>query len=331
MTPLSLIWDALAGILLEKYQLTSCVSTDAPPRDLGTSDADYNPIVVDSATSRSITPYFADLINPKPYASNLKGIGQGKITHVGMVRWVVQDIHGKPVVLEDPEVYFSKDAPYRLLCPHSWRESQNQRRYANGETEGDGATMCLDPNDQGGYILSWNRGRTIVQVPLDSTVNLPMIRGQATYSDFSAFSAAFPLQSTIRLVGANDDDDDLPTTKHVRFADDVKNVFESSPSLDDPITHRDEALFLSWHIKLGHAPFRNIRWAAQLGLLPSKLQRCRNVICPACLYGKQKRRPWRSKGTAKDAHSLKKSTRPVFQLINSSPRHLGWWVKPQAS
>jgi hypothetical protein len=304
----------------------ACVTaTDAFPRDLGTWDADDHPIVVDSATSRTITPFFNDLINPKPYSSNLKGIGQGKITHVGTVRWIVQDINGKPVVLEDPEAYYSKDAPYRLLCPHSWRESQNQRRYANGETEGDGATMSLDPNDNGGYILSWNRGKTIVQVPLDSTANLPMIQGQAFYPSFSAFAAAFPAQSTFPV--DEDTTDVAPTTKRVRFADDA-NPFEPSISVDEPLTHRDEALFLSWHVKLGHAPFRNLRWAAELGLLPSRLKQCRNVVCPACLYGKQKRRPWRVKGTPKDAHRLKKSTSPgecvsVDQLISRTPGLVG--------
>jgi hypothetical protein len=70
------------------------------------------------------------------------------------------------------------------------------------------------------------------------------------------------------------------------------NAMEPTVQIDDPITHRDEDLLLSWHLKLGHAPYHYIRWAAELGILPPKLKTIRNVVCPACMYGKQKRRPW---------------------------------------
>ena len=116
----------------------------------------------------------------------------------------------------------------------------------------------------------------------------------------------------------------------MRFSDDTKSPepTETVKHIDDPVTHRDEALFLSWHVKLGHAPFRNIRWAAKLGILPSKLQHCRNVVCPACLYGKQKRRPWRSKGAKAQDHRIKKAMSPgecvsVDQLISGTPGLVG--------
>eukprot|EP00980_Cylindrotheca_fusiformis_P020688 scaffold7732_cov71-Cylindrotheca_fusiformis.AAC.1 len=75
-------------------------------------------------------------------------------------------------------------------------------------------------------------------------------------------------------------------------------------------------------MKLGHAPFRQIRWAAELGILPSKLKHCQNVVCPACMYGKQKRRPWRVKGAGQ--RPIKKATEPgecvsVDQLISGVP------------
>jgi len=35
-------------------------------REIGDWDSDDYPIVIDSATSRTITPYFEDLIDPKP-------------------------------------------------------------------------------------------------------------------------------------------------------------------------------------------------------------------------------------------------------------------------
>jgi hypothetical protein len=86
---------------------------------------------------------------------NLKGIGTGKITHVGGGRkWLVQDINGNDAIFEEDEAYVSSAAPYSLLCPHSWRESQNNRRYQNGETDRDGAAMAMDLENNGGYLLT---------------------------------------------------------------------------------------------------------------------------------------------------------------------------------
>ena len=79
---------------------------------------------------------------------------------------------------------------------------------------------------------------------------------------------------------------------------------------------------MSWHLKLGHVPFRILRWAAKLGIIPRRLQHCRNVVCPACMYGKQKRRPWRTKG--KTHKPLKKAQAAgecvsVDQLVSGVP------------
>ena len=164
------------------------LETESMPRNMGGWDSDSFPIVIDSATSRTITPFLSDLINPKSYESTLKGIGKGQITHVGTVRWKVLDVNGHAAIIEDTDAYCSKDAPYRLLCPHSWRQSMNSRRYQAGETEGEGATMVLDASDHGGYLLSWNRGKTVVEAPLDFQTNLPMIQGLPTYQSFQAFA-----------------------------------------------------------------------------------------------------------------------------------------------
>ena len=316
---------------------------ESTPRDMGNWDADSFSIIIDSATSRTITPYFSDLINPRPYESLLKGIGSGRITHVGTVRWKVLDVAGNEVILEDNEAYFSKEAPYRLLCPHSWRRYLNNKRYEAGETEGEGATMWLDPSDVGGYNLSWNRGRTIVDAPLDPQSNLPMVQGRSSYESFSAFASAFQCLPTIipdddyeydelaeNNTNYHDDDfsqeeDHHPqgTPREVMFSDEA-NINEPTIKIDDPVTYRDKALFLSWHIKLGHVPFQNIRWASKLGILPRKLSKCSNVVCPACMYGKQKRRPWRTKGSNREQTKIKKAMKSgecisVDQLISRTP------------
>ncbi|MDA3833359.1 MAG: reverse transcriptase domain-containing protein [Spirochaetales bacterium] len=208
----------------------------------------------------------------------------------------------------------------------------------------------LSPDDSDDdYVLSWNRGKTLVTCKVDPTNNLPTVYTTGEYRDFKSFVSAF--KAFPNIIEDNDDesmgeampiesdssdnesDDEAhsespkQTPKKVSF-EMGPNPKEPSISIDDPVTHRDEDLFLSWHLKLGHAPYRYIRWAAELGILPSKLKKVRDVICPACMYGKQKRRPWRTKGTTSQQGKIKKATRPgecvsVDQLISGVPGLVG--------
>ena len=140
-------------------------------------DSDSHPIVVDSATSKTITPHFSDLLDPEPFNVKVSGIGAGTITHKGKIKWAVLMDDGKKGYLEDHEAYFCKQAPYRLLCPHSWKKCQDEMRFDQGETEGDNATFMLASGDSEGYVLVWNRGKHSLHVPLDSQTNLPTIGG----------------------------------------------------------------------------------------------------------------------------------------------------------
>ena len=45
--------------------------------------------------------------------------------------------------------------------------------------------------------------------------------------------------------------------KQVTFAT-PENEFEPVAEIDDPLTRRYKEVFLSWHVKLGHTPFKNI-------------------------------------------------------------------------
>jgi hypothetical protein len=72
----------------------------------------------------------------------------------------------------------------------------------------------------------------------------------------------------------------------------MENDLKASISINNPLMHCDKALCLIQHLKLGHAPCRNILWAVTLKILPAKLKDHRNVTCIACQYGKQKCYPW---------------------------------------
>ena len=234
---------------------------------------DSIPIIVDTATTRTLTPRFDDLIDPIPHYSVVKGIGEGRITHKGKVRWTVTDDQGRRVILEDGDAYYSKNAPYRLLCPHSWKKHMNNKRYQQGETVGDQANMCLADDEDDGYILSWDRGKIQVSVPLDPGTNLPTIHEDGTYDSFRVYAAAFQCYPTVI---PDDDDEDRPETMRLEevepqpkestaskprtvLFDMPENNMEKPINIDDPLTHHDKELFLSWHVKLGHTPFKNVK------------------------------------------------------------------------
>ena len=52
-------------------------------------DSDHHPIVLDTAASKTMTPLLSDLIDPVPFNTAVSGIGTGKITHRGKIRWQV--------------------------------------------------------------------------------------------------------------------------------------------------------------------------------------------------------------------------------------------------
>ena len=124
------------------------------------------------------------------------GIGMGYIDAKGAIAWTVQADNGRMVQITNSNAYYCPTAPYCLLCPHSWKAHQDNKRYSQGETKGDQANfMMLDSNN--GYLLTWNRGRIQVTIPLDATTNLPMMNGEGTYQGFHIFAAAFSSFPTI--------------------------------------------------------------------------------------------------------------------------------------
>ncbi len=75
-------------------------------------------------------------------------------------------------------------------------------------------------------------------------------------------------------------------------------------------------------MRLGHMPFDRLQQAAKQGILPRRIADCHAPKCPSCLFGKAKRRPWRSRAQA--GKIGKTATKPgdmvsVDQLIFKIP------------
>jgi Reverse transcriptase (RNA-dependent DNA polymerase)/GAG-pre-integrase domain len=52
---------------------------------------------------------------------------------------------------------------------------------------------------------------------------------------------------------------------------------------------------LIWHCRLGHLSMKKLQRLASMGMLPSKLAKCRIPMCQSCMYGMLTRQAWRTK------------------------------------
>jgi hypothetical protein len=81
-------------------------------------------------------------------------------------------------------------------------------------------------------------------------------------------------------------------------------------------------LLMAYRVRLGHLPFGRIQLAAKQGILPQRIANCHVPKCASCLFGKAKRRPWRTRGHA--GQIGRTATKPgdvvsVDQLITKTP------------
>ena len=56
--------------------------------------------------------------------------------------------------------------------------------------------------------------------------------------------------------------------------------------------------FMAWHYRSGHLPIKKMFSICKRGYFPSRFLELEgiNLVCPSCIFGKCKRRPWRNKG-----------------------------------
>ena len=55
------------------------------------------------------------------------------------------------------------------------------------------------------------------------------------------------------------------------------------------------ATLINYHNKFGHMSFRKLKQMALQGIIPTRLTKCRTLVCTACTYAKMTKRKWRVK------------------------------------
>ena len=89
------------------------------------------------------------------------------------------------------------------------------------------------------------------------------------------------------------------------------------------VSSKDQLELLKLHNKLEHVSFKLLKNMAKQGLIPAKLANVDPPKCPSCIYGKQTKRPWRTKAKPTPIGG-RKLTNPgdcisIDQLISKTP------------
>jgi hypothetical protein len=113
-------------------------------------DTDSRLLCSDNCTTRSISPYIKDFINPPIAVTNkkVKGIG-GLVSNVmtGTIQWKIKDDTGQVHTIVLPNSLYVKDATTRLLLPQHWAQ------VVKGNKPNPNGTWCVTYDGQ--VALHW--------------------------------------------------------------------------------------------------------------------------------------------------------------------------------
>jgi hypothetical protein len=269
----------------------------------------------------------------------------------GTLLWKIEDDQGITHELKIPNSYYVPQANARLLSPQHWaREARDNKPLPRG-------TWCATYDDQ--IVLEWGQRKFRRTIKLDKRgSNVATIRTAPSYDKYHAYCAEIhdtipdndddPVTYESNIVSDDENDSDSEDTDE-DFYDTVTDEQEmnalprdtpmqtsfeiptSNPVTEPTTIEVDEdelppenvaAQMLRLHNRLGHLSMQTIQRMAKMKLLPTKFAKCEHPICPACLFGKQTRRPWRS--SAINESEIHQVTAPgqcvsVDQLESSTP------------
>ncbi|CAJ1937225.1 unnamed protein product [Cylindrotheca closterium] len=243
-------------------KVTNCFCAAMNPDELrsdmsGDEKTTRYPIIWDSGATTSISPYkddFVGKLEPAPLGLKLRGIASGlKIEGIGHVARSVVDTTGMLRTIKVPALYVPS-ATARLLSTSSLLQTYTD----------ESISMNADH-----LQLSGSDKTNPVHVDHDPSTNLPT-------------SLAYSHGTTPNRFDA--------------FASIITSTLESNHNLSPA-----EKEHLRWHHRLGHLNFSQIQFLLRTGVLAysesaRRLQAAASRIttyplCPACQFGKQRRRP----------------------------------------
>ena len=215
--------------------------------------------------------------------------------------------------------YYVPGTKDRLFSPQHFAQQVNRQ----------GKGPASETTDAERCVLVWGKYKRTI--PLDPVTNVATIRTAPSYTKFLAYCAEAglmgeeestnPVAFDAALVSDDEDEDDdnwglnsginfERSGPSARGGERDEEWIDSHlphtvlPDNDPAVVLNDEedvqgrnesAELLDYHLRFGHASFTKLQIMAMLGLIPSRLKRCRIPVCAACMYGKATKRPWRTK------------------------------------
>ena len=300
-------------------------------------DLDSKPFGIDPMASATISNDKNEFVGLRPLSKTyLAGVG-GKVPveGIGTLIWKIEDDLGIVHQVKVNDAYYCSQAPLRLLCPQQWA--------AQRENE-------LGPEHNTSFTTKAHFSRLIwseysLTVPHDDKTNLPLWRTAPGYHkvvmNVTTSPTLAPEPAIVSDDEESDEDETMPhrdTPRKVRFPfdeDHEQRVITDESFHSTETMSKDQLELLKLHNKYGHISFKILRNMAKQGLIPSKFVHVDPPKCPSCLYGKQTKRPWRTKakpspiGGHKPAHPGECVS--VDQLISKTPGLIaqvkGWLTK----
>ena len=317
-------------------------------------DTDSFVIAVDSATTYCMTPYKSDL-DPKSIRrinQLVRGAhGTERATLSGTGTWGFESDQGVNYKIPITNMIYSPNLPFRIASPQHIAQVLKAMSPRN-------KFVCVIDDKQ--VMLHWIIDGTpsIKTIPLDSDNNLPMFRSSPGFKNYAMFAQQTrqaQLDNDLIALDAHvippDDDDESTNTNQtlqsnilrppearqpsfpsattipaepnrIEFYDEEIPVITNSPDHEE--IGKPQLLLLKWHYKLGHLAFPRLQAMAREGILPNQLATCPIPTCTCCIYGKQTRRPWRTKATPGTIETKATITKPgqcisVDQLVSPAP------------
>ena len=305
----------MQGYISEAYE----ASNSSAPRQ-AQFDTDSRSIKLDNCATRSISPNLEDFVDiPVETNWKLKGIG-GQVAgiRIGTMKITIEDDEGMPHSILLPGSYYIPEAKVRLLSPQHWA------KVANDHSPLRDGTWCATYGDR--IVAYWGQRRYKKTCYLDyEGTNTATIRTRSGFQRYALFCSQCgpsvldeddPIAYDASQITDDEGSDSEIETDEIEGSENGPSVHmdKDNDEIDftvnfgkeeTPVTHIIEsedseprnhaAEFLRWHHRLGHLSPAKMKLMSLQGDLPRYLAKCETPMCTACLYGKQTRKPWRSK------------------------------------
>ena len=299
-------------------------------------DTASKPFGIDPMASATISNNKDEFIGLRPLSKTyLAGVG-GKVPveGIGTLIWDIEDDLGMTHQVKIDDAYYCSQAPLRLLCPQQWAAQREKQIGPDHNT-----TFVTQAHFS---RLTWSEYTLTVRH--DAKTNLPLWRTAPGYRKVAMNVATKPVLDPSPAIVSDDEDslEDEEMVKpkpikrvHFPFSEDQQLPTQCQDTNVDEALSKDQIELLKLHNKYGHASFQILKNMANQGLIPRKYSTIDPPKCSSCMYGKQTKRPWRTKAKPTPIGG-RKPTEPgqcvsVDQMISKTPGLIaqvkGWLTK----